>query len=144
MLLVEGGVLAFFRHDFDIKVVAVSLFDHAHQVACEAMTLIFRIDQHVMHAGHHLSVIEHTHQAYQAVAVSCAEHGGRSHQSLMQTFRIFARHPSDGSKQLLRLLFSKLLFIAIRDFHSPERNCMLRADLSRSLHLDVTLESRLR
>ena len=87
---VEGGVLAFFRHDFNIKVVAVFLFDHAHQMACDAMTLILRIDQHVMHVSHRLSVIKHAHQAHQAVAVSCAEHGGRSHQSLVQTFRIFA------------------------------------------------------
>ena len=144
MLLIEGGVLAFFRHDFNIKVVAVSLFDHAHQVACDAMTLIFRIDQHVMHVSHHLSVIEHAHQAHQAVAVPCAEHGGRSHQSLVQTFRIFTRHPSDGPEQLLRLFFGELLFIGIRDFHSPERSYMLRADLSQSLHWDMILESRLR
>lgn len=144
MLLVEGGVLAFFRHDFDIKVVAASLFDHAHQVACEAMTLIFRIDRHVMHVSHYLSVIDHAHQAYQAVAVPCTEHGGRSHQSLVQTFRIFARHPSDGLEQLLRLLFGELLFIGIRDSHSPERSYMLRVNLSQSLHLDMILESRLR
>ena len=38
----------------------------------------------------------------------------------------------------------ELLFIGIRDSHSPERSYMLRVNLSQSLHLDMFLESHLR
>ncbi len=118
MHLVKRGVLALLRHDLDVQVVAVLLLDHAHQVAGDAMALVFGIHQHIVHVGGHLGVVEHTHQSDEAVAVPRAEHRGRSHQRLVQTLGIFAGDPADGKEQLLGLLLGELLFIGVRDVHT--------------------------
>ena len=84
----------------------------------DTVALIFGIDKHVMHVRHHFSVVKHSHKTNQTIAVPSAEHSGRPHQSLVQSFRIFSRNPTDRAKQSLRLLFGELLLFGIFDFHS--------------------------
>jgi hypothetical protein len=68
-----------------------------------------------MHIGHHLAVVQHTHQARETLAIPGREHGRGAEQRLVQPFGVFARNPADRQEQPFDLILSELLDVGIFD-----------------------------
>ncbi len=109
------------NHDDGMSGLYGLVFNHLPQLAKRPTDLRIPVAFAYLFGGvtdtFEFSVVKHSHKTNQTIVVTSAEHRGRPHQSLVQSFRIFSRNPTDRAKQSLRLLFGELLLFGIFDSH---------------------------